>query len=76
MFRTRTGEVTLHVQKYRLLSKALHPLPEKYHGLSDTETRYRQRYLDLIANEEVRETFRARSRWSRTCGAISTPVAS
>ena len=62
MFRTRTGEPTLHVTDYRLLSKSLHPLPEKYHGLSDTETRYRQRYLDLIANEEVRETFRARSK--------------
>ncbi|HUP27192.1 MAG TPA: lysine--tRNA ligase [Chloroflexia bacterium] len=62
MFRTRMGEVTLHVEKYHILSKALHPLPEKYHGLSDVETRYRQRYLDLIANEEVRETFRTRSR--------------
>src|SRR5438132_5278074 len=62
MFRTKAGEVTLHVQKYHLLSKSLHPLPEKYHGLSDVETRYRQRYLDLIANEEVRETFRMRSR--------------
>src|SRR5919197_4243257 len=62
MFRTRAGEVTLHVQNYHLLAKSLHPLPEKYHGLSDVETRYRQRYLDLIANEEVRETFRMRSR--------------
>jgi lysyl-tRNA synthetase class 2 len=62
MFRTRTGEVTLHVQKYHLLAKALHPLPEKYHGLSDVETKYRQRYLDLIANEESREVFRVRTR--------------
>lgn len=62
MFRTRTGEPTLHVLNYQLLSKSLHPLPEKYHGLSDTETRYRQRYLDLVANEEVREVFRVRSR--------------
>lgn len=62
MFRTRTGEATLHVQKYHLLSKALKPLPEKYHGLSDVETRYRQRYLDLIANEESREVFRIRTR--------------
>lgn len=61
MFRTRTGEPTLHVLDYKLLSKSLHPLPEKYHGLSDTETRYRRRYLDLVANEEVRETFRQRS---------------
>jgi lysyl-tRNA synthetase class 2 len=62
MFRTRTGEVTLHVMKYHLLSKALHPLPDKWHGLADVEVRYRQRYLDLIANEEVREVFRVRSR--------------
>lgn len=62
LFRTRTGEVTLHVESYSLLSKALHPLPEKYHGLTDTETRYRQRYLDLIANEESREVFRMRTR--------------
>ena len=62
MFRTRTGEVTLNVQSYTLLSKALHPLPDKYHGLTDTETRYRQRYLDLIANEESREAFRVRTR--------------
>jgi lysyl-tRNA synthetase class 2 len=62
MFRTRTGEATLHVENYTLLSKALHPLPDKYHGLTDTETRYRQRYLDLIANEESREVFRVRTR--------------
>ncbi|MDQ5824471.1 MAG: lysine--tRNA ligase [Chloroflexota bacterium] len=62
MFRTRTGEPTLHVLRYHLLSKALQPLPDKWHGLTDTETRYRQRYLDLVANEEVRETFRVRSR--------------
>jgi lysyl-tRNA synthetase class 2 len=62
MFRTRTGEPSLHVLKYHLLSKALQPLPDKWHGLTDTETRYRQRYLDLVANEDVRETFRVRSR--------------
>jgi lysyl-tRNA synthetase class 2 len=62
MFRTRTGEPTLHVERYHLIAKSLHPLPEKYHGLSDTETRYRQRYLDLIANQEVRDTFRTRAR--------------
>ncbi|MDQ6693977.1 MAG: lysine--tRNA ligase, partial [Chloroflexota bacterium] len=62
MFRTKMGEVTLHVLSYALISKSLHPLPEKYHGLLDVETRYRQRYLDLVANPEVRETFRARSR--------------
>lgn len=63
MFRTRMGEPTLHVQSYRLLSKSLHPLPDKYHGLSDVETRYRQRYLDLIANEETRDIFRVRARF-------------
>jgi lysyl-tRNA synthetase class 2 len=62
LFRTRTGEVTLHVTDYQLAAKALHPLPEKWHGLKDTETRYRQRYLDLIANPEVRDTFIKRSR--------------
>jgi lysyl-tRNA synthetase class 2 len=63
LFTTKTGEHTLHVRQLRLLSKALHPLPEKYHGLADIETRYRQRYLDLIANrEEVWPIFRARSR--------------
>ncbi|MSP14273.1 MAG: lysine--tRNA ligase [Chloroflexi bacterium] len=62
MFRTKTGEVSGHITAYRLVSKSLHPLPEKWHGLKDVETRYRQRYLDLIANEEVRKIFIARSR--------------
>ncbi len=62
MFRTRTGEVTLRVREITLLSKALHPLPDKWHGLKDVETRYRQRYLDLIANPEVREIFVTRAR--------------
>lgn len=62
LFRTRTGEVTLHVGSYQLAAKALHPLPEKWHGLKDIEVRYRQRYLDLIANLEVRDIFRQRSR--------------
>jgi lysyl-tRNA synthetase class 2 len=62
LFRTRTGEVTVHAENFQLAAKALHPLPEKWHGLKDTETRYRQRYLDLIANPEVREIFRKRSR--------------
>lgn len=59
--RTNRGELTLNVQEITLLSKALLPLPEKYHGLTDVETRYRQRYLDLIMNEESRVTLRARS---------------
>jgi len=60
--RTKTGELTLQVEQLRLLTKTLRPLPEKWHGLSDLETRYRQRYLDLIANPESRQVFRARSR--------------
>ncbi|HPD13845.1 MAG TPA: lysine--tRNA ligase [Planctomycetota bacterium] len=60
--KTRTGETTLFVQRLTPLSKALRPLPEKWHGLKDVETRYRQRYLDLIANDAARATFVARSR--------------
>jgi len=62
LFTTRTGEQSVKVLRWELLSKALHPLPEKWHGLSDTEVRYRQRYLDLIANPDVRKVFNARSR--------------
>ncbi len=61
MFITKKGEQTLLVNKFRMLSKALMPLPEKWHGLSDVETRFRQRYLDLIANKEVKEVFKQRS---------------
>lgn len=60
--RTRRGELTILVKEYKLLSKAMRPLPEKWHGLTDTEVRYRQRYTDLIANPEVREVFRKRAR--------------
>jgi lysyl-tRNA synthetase, class II len=62
VFKTRMGEVTLKVQEVSLLSKCLHPLPEKYHGLTDTEQKYRQRYLDLISNQESKEKFIARSK--------------
>jgi lysyl-tRNA synthetase, class II len=62
MFRTRRGEPTVEVHSVQLLTKALRPLPEKWHGLKDIEIRYRQRYVDLIANPEVREVFRARTR--------------
>ncbi|UCC90058.1 MAG: lysine--tRNA ligase [Anaerolineales bacterium] len=62
LFRTRTGEVTVYVRSYQILAKALHPLPEKWHGLKDVETRYRRRYLDLIANEDVRRIFITRTR--------------
>ncbi|MEI6306060.1 MAG: lysine--tRNA ligase, partial [Deltaproteobacteria bacterium] len=61
-FRTKTGELSLHVKTIRLLVKSLLPLPEKFHGLTDVETRYRQRYVDLIVNPEVREIFIKRSR--------------
>ncbi len=60
-FRTKTGEMSVHVKEMVLLSKSLMPLPEKFHGLTDTEIRYRQRYVDLIMNEEVKETFKKRS---------------
>ena len=62
VFRTRTGEVTVEAHQFTLLSKSLRPLPEKWHGLRDVEQRYRQRYLDLIANEEVMPVFIKRSR--------------
>ncbi|GFO61587.1 lysine--tRNA ligase [Geomonas silvestris] len=61
-FRTKTGELSLAVSEIRLLTKALLPLPEKFHGLTDVETRYRQRYVDLIVSPEVREVFFKRSR--------------
>jgi lysyl-tRNA synthetase class 2 len=66
LFLTKRGEKTLEVKSWRLLSKALLPLPEKWHGLSDVEIRYRKRYLDLIANEESRRIFRTRSLIVRT----------
>lgn len=62
LFRTRTGELTVLASKVELLCKSLRPLPEKWHGLTDVETRYRQRYLDLIVNDHVREIFILRSR--------------
>src|ERR1700736_86751 len=63
LFRTRTGEPTLHAQAFHILAKGLRPLPEKYHGLEDVETRQRKRYMDLIANgDEARNIFMIRSR--------------
>ena len=62
VFKTRSGEVSVHAQEITLLTKSLHPLPEKFHGLTDTDTRYRQRYLDLIMNDESRDTFIKRSK--------------
>ena len=62
VFKTQTGEISLHATKVELLSKSLKPLPEKFHGLTDTDTRYRQRYVDLIMNEDVKDTFIKRSK--------------
>ena len=62
VFRTKTGEMSVHAQKVTLLSKSLQILPEKFHGLTDTDTRYRQRYVDLIMNADVKETFVKRSK--------------
>ena len=62
LFRTRTGELTIHVEEITFLSKDLLPLPEKFHGLTDVEMRYRQRYVDLVVNPEVREVFLKRSK--------------
>jgi len=62
LFRTRTGEITVRVDEVELLAKALRPMPEKWHGLRDPETRFRQRYVDLFMNLEVREAFRRRAR--------------
>ena len=62
LFRTRTGELSVHAEKLEFLSKTLLSMPEKWHGLEDVETRYRQRYLDLIANPEVRKVFVTRAR--------------
>ena len=61
VFKTKTGEISVHAQKVTLLTKCLHPLPEKFHGLQDTDVRYRQRYLDLIVNPDVKDTFVRRS---------------
>ncbi len=62
LFKTKTGELSVKVSDVRLLTKSLRPLPEKFHGLSDQETRYRQRYVDLVMNQEVRQTFQMRSK--------------
>ncbi|MFN3264797.1 MAG: lysine--tRNA ligase, partial [Aquificaceae bacterium] len=62
LFRTNTGELTVEVETFQILSKSLHPMPEKWHGIKDVEVRYRQRYLDLLANEDARNIFLIRSR--------------
>jgi len=70
LMRTRTGELSLHADEIRLLTKSLRPLPEKWHGLTDQETRYRQRYVDLIVNPQVRATFERRSQVIRAIRAF------
>ena len=62
VFKTRTGEISVHAKEIRLISKSLLPLPEKFHGLTDTDTRYRKRYLDMIMNPDVKDTFIKRSK--------------
>ncbi|MBI2923831.1 MAG: lysine--tRNA ligase [Planctomycetes bacterium] len=83
LFKTKTGEITIEVKEFRVLAKSLRPLPEKWHGLTNVETRYRQRYLDLIANPEVMETMVKRSqivaewrRWlsERAFVEVETPM--
>ena len=69
-FRTKRGELTVAIESFRLLSKALRPLPEKWHGLTDVEIRYRKRYLDLIVNPEAREVFRKRAKIISTFRAV------
>lgn len=82
LFRTKTGEITVRVSTFSLLAKALRPLPEKFHGLTDSERIYRQRYLDLIVNADSRERFKLRSRiireirtflWQRDFMEMETP---
>ncbi|MDD5729876.1 MAG: lysine--tRNA ligase [Candidatus Omnitrophica bacterium] len=70
LFKTHTGEFTVKVEDWQVLSKALMPLPEKWHGLKDVEVRYRQRYLDLISNEEVRKVFSQRSKIVKTVRSL------
>ena len=70
VFKTKSGEISVHADGVCLLTKSLHPLPEKFHGLTDTDTRYRQRYVDLIVNPEVKETFIKRSRTLRELRAF------
>ena len=70
VFRTRRGEISIHAQKLELLTKSLLPLPEKWHGLKDQDTRYRRRYVDLIVNPEVKDTFVKRSQIIRELRAF------
>ena len=71
VFRTKTGEISIHASEVTLLSKSLQVLPEKFHGLTNTDTRYRQRYVDLIMNAEVKDTFIKRSRIYKCSSPLS-----
>lgn len=82
LFKTKTGEITVRVNDYKMLSKSMRPLPEKWHGLTDNEQIYRQRYLDLIVNRDSAERFKLRSKiirqireflWSRDFVEVETP---
>lgn len=72
LFRTKTGELTLKTKHFQLVTKSMRPLPEKYHGLKDVETRYRQRYVDLIVTPGPRRSSRPAPRSSASCGTSST----
>lgn len=72
LFRTKTDELTLHITKIQLLTKSVRPLPDKFHGLVDHELRYRQRYLDLIMNQQTRDVFKKRSRLVSACREFLT----
>ena len=75
VFKTKTEEISIHAKEVTLLCKSLRPLPEKYHGLKDTDLRYRQRYVDLIMNPEVKKTFIMRSKIIKNCTrAISKKI--
>ncbi len=75
LFKTKTNELTIRVKNIVMLAKSLRPLPEKFHGLTDQEQRYRQRYLDLLANEETRLRFIQRSRIIQQPAIFSSPSA-
>ncbi len=70
VFKTKTGEISIHAKELTLLAKSLRPLPEKFHGLKDTDLRYRQRYVDLIVNPEVKDTFEKRTKIIKTIRGI------
>jgi len=76
LFKTRTGELSVRVERLRLLVKSLRPLPDKWHGLADVEQRYRQRYVDLIVNDDSRQVFRTAIGSCSSCGTSSRRLTS